>query len=63
MTDVIAAVIAPPIDWEINFLVDYGPLWFLAAHALGLLALICGLGAAIHAHDRRKEHRATGGKS
>jgi hypothetical protein len=57
MTALIAAVLAPAINWEINFLVDYGPAWFLITHAVGLLALWCAAGIAVHAHERRTAHR------
>lgn len=56
MTDTVIAALAPVADWEINLLVDHGPWWFLAIHAIGLLAIWCGLGAGVHAWER---HRAT----
>lgn len=58
MTDLIAAALAAPIGWEISLLADHGPLWFLAVNALGALGLSCGLGAAIHAWERRRHTTA-----
>ncbi|MER6534365.1 hypothetical protein ABT215_11240 [Streptomyces sp900105755] len=58
MTDTVAAALAPVINGEINLLADHGPWWFLTIHAIGLTALWCGLGAAIHIHDRRRSAAA-----
>jgi hypothetical protein len=61
MTALIATVLASIVGWEINLLVDYGPLWFLIIHAVGLLALWCAGGIAVHAYEGRQ--RAAGGES
>jgi hypothetical protein len=57
MTDVITTVLASVMDWEVNLLVDYGPLWFLIIHAVGLLVLWCGAGLAVHAYEQRVARR------